>query len=121
MSRILVVDDQPMIAALLADWLDELGHETIGPAYNAASALALIEADAPDAAIIDVSLGKETGYPIAEHLERLNVPFAFATGHADEGLIPNFAHRPVMPKPFDFEALRGVVGEMLPQAVPQVR
>jgi CheY-like chemotaxis protein len=117
MSRILVVDDEPMVAALLADWLEELGHETIGPAYNAASALAMISAGTPDAAIVDVSLGRETGYPIAERLHKLDVPFAFATGHAEESLSPQFTGRRIIAKPFDFEALRTVVDEMIGSSI----
>ncbi len=85
MSRILVVDDEPMISMLLADWLDELGHETLGPSHDAASALALIEASPPDAAIVDVSLGAESGYRVAECLAKRNIPFVFATGHTKSG------------------------------------
>ena len=113
MSRILIVDDEPMIAALLADWLVELGYEPLGPSRNIASALALIEATPPDAAIIDLSLGAESGYPVAEALAKRKIPFVFATGYGDGGVIPRFAGTRVLVKPFDFAALETAVGEMI--------
>ena len=48
--RILIVDDEPMISMLLEDWVEELGHEVVGPARDVASALALIGPASPDAA-----------------------------------------------------------------------
>ena len=61
--RVLIVEDEPMISLLLEDWLNELGHEVVGPARDSRSALALIGSASPDAAIVDVSLRGETGYP----------------------------------------------------------
>ncbi|MGA9767237.1 MAG: response regulator [Rhodomicrobium sp.] len=117
MSRILVVDDEPMITLLLGGWLDELGHEMAGPTHNAASALALIEASPPDAAIVDVSLGAETGYPVAESLAKRNIPFVFATGHSATDLPPGFAGRNVLTKPFDFACVRAAVSELIGEIV----
>ena len=74
MSRILIVDDEPMIAMMLADWVSELGHEAVGPSHNAHAALALIAESSPDAAIVDVSLGEGSGYPVAECLTERNIP-----------------------------------------------
>ena len=58
MARILIVDDEPLIAAMMEEWLSELGHIVGGPAHNLARALELAESDF-DAAIVDVSLGKD--------------------------------------------------------------
>jgi CheY-like chemotaxis protein len=113
MPRVLVVDDEPMIALLLGDWLGELGHEVLGPARNAAQALALIEAKRPDAAIVDVSLGRETGYPVAERLTKLGVPFVFATGRAEGTLQAPFTDAPIMCKPFDYAAVEAAIAQML--------
>jgi|SRR5271165_5213197 len=109
MSRILVVDDEPMIAMLLEDWLIELGHEIVGPAHSASSALALLETASPDAAIVDVSLGDESGYPVAECLSKRKIPFVFATGYGQANLMPPFAGTRVLTKPFDFSALRSAL------------
>ncbi len=116
MARILIVDDEPMIALLLEDWLTELGHEVVGPARNVTSALALIGSAALDAAIVDVTLGKETGYPIAERLAERNIPFVFATGHAEGSLPPPFAGAPMLTKPFDFAAVQAAVARMTGKA-----
>jgi len=113
MPRILVVDDEPMISTLLADWLEELGYQILGPSGNVKSALILIEASPPDAAIIDVSLGSESGYPIADCLAKSKIPFVFATGRAEGSLDPRFAGARVLVKPFDFAAVQTVVGEMI--------
>jgi CheY-like chemotaxis protein len=116
MARILIVDDEPMISLLLEDWLGELGHETVGPARSVATALDLIGAQPPDVAIVDVSLGRETGFPIAERLSRLGIPFVFATGQAEGTLPPPFSDAPMLSKPFDFAAVEGAIARMLGKA-----
>ena len=58
MAKILIVDDEPLITAMLEDWLSELGHDVVGPAHNLAKALELAKSEI-DAAIVDVSLGKD--------------------------------------------------------------
>lgn len=113
MPRILIVDDEPMIALLMEDWLGELGHDVAGPARDVASALALIGSAPLDAAIVDVTLGKETGYPIAERLAERKIPFVFATGRAEGSLQPPFADAPMLTKPFDFAAVQAAIAKML--------
>ena len=83
MTRILVIEDEPLIAMLLVDWLRELGYDPIGPASTVAKALDLIVGSAPDAAIVDVSLNGESCHPVAEALRERDIPFVFATGHAE--------------------------------------
>lgn len=113
MARILIVDDEPMIAAMLQDWVAELGHEPAGPVSDVRSALALIESAAPDAAIVDISLRGETGYPVANRLAEGKIPFFFATGYAQDSLPPPFTGAPVISKPFDFAAFQAAVAEMI--------
>ena len=104
MARVLIVDDEPMIALLLADWLNELGHAVVGPARNVTSALALIGSAAPDAAIVDVTLGKETGYPIAMRLKELKSP-SFSRQAAPRAACRLLSkERPALAKPFHFAA-----------------
>jgi CheY-like chemotaxis protein len=114
--RILIVDDEPMISLLLEDWLDELGHEVVGPARNVASALALIGTTPPDAAIVDVSLRGENSYPIAERLSERKIPFVFATGHAEGSLPPPFENAPMLSKPFDCAAVQEAIARMAENA-----
>ena len=100
--RILIVDDEPLIAALLEDWLLELGYQVAGPACSVADALAILAGGGIDGAILDVTLGRETSYPVAEELRRLAVPFVFATGHSADHLEPEFQDAVTLAKPFDF-------------------
>jgi|SRR5579872_7414327 len=113
MPRILVLDDDALISVMLQDWLDELGHQTLGPAATAAAALALIADAPPDAAILDLSVGQEMSYPVAEALRARRIPFAFATGYGSGGLPPPFADIPVLVKPFDFEAMKAMLTQLL--------
>ena len=98
--RILVVEDEPLVAMLEEDLLVEAGAQVVGPAPSVAQALALIGDGDLDAAVLDVNLGKETVFPVAERLAALGVPFVFVTGYGSQGLIPAFANRPVIQKPF---------------------
>ena len=67
MPRILVVDDEPLISMLVENWLDELGCEVVGPARSVADGLALAGGQL-DGAILDVNLGGDTCYPLANAL-----------------------------------------------------
>jgi CheY-like chemotaxis protein len=113
MPRILVLDDEPLIAMMLRDWLEELGCETLGPAHSVGSALAFIAGDPLDAAILDVSLGHENCYPVADALMKLGIPMAFATGHGGQEIDPRFKDALVLSKPFGFEAVKRVVDRLI--------
>ena len=112
MARILIVDDEPLITVMMEDWLSELGHVVVGPAYNLAQALELAAADI-DAAILDVSLGKDNSYPLADALIARRLPFALATGHGREGLAPKYQDKPTLTKPFEFAAFRGAIDQLI--------
>lgn len=113
MPRILVVDDEPLIAMLLGDWLEELGCDMIGPAESVGTALDFTGSMTLDGAILDVTLGHETSYPVAEALRERAVPFAFATGHDGSDLDDRFKGAPLLPKPFDFAQVKAVVAALL--------
>jgi DNA-binding response OmpR family regulator len=114
MARILIVDDEPLIAMMAEDWLDELGHSALGPAHDLDGALVLAECDV-DAAILDLTLGAQDSYPVAARLRELGVPFAFATGHGREFLKPDFKDALQLQKPFEFETFRSVVEALTAQ------
>src|ERR1017187_7114902 len=113
MPRILLLDDEPLIAMMVADWLTEIGCETVGPADTVAAALQLIEEAGPDGAILDVSLGSGNSFAVAETLRRRGIPFAFATGHGADKLALGFADSLILSKPFDFAAVKGFVSRLL--------
>ncbi len=112
MASILLVEDEPLVSAITEEWIIELGHGVVGPAANLATALELA-ATPINGAIIDVSLGRQSGYPVAELLAARGVPFVFATGYGQDGLDPAWRGRPTLIKPFDFDSFRAAVEGML--------
>ncbi len=112
MAKILIVDDEPLITVLIEDWLWELGHEVIGPAHNLARALALANSEI-DAAIVDVTLGKENSYPLVDALNGRDVPLALATGHGQDGIEPRYRGHSILRKPFDFATFRRTIDELV--------
>jgi DNA-binding NtrC family response regulator len=113
MSRVLVLDDEPLIAMMVEDWLAELGHETVGPARTVAAAIALIEQGGLDAAILDLSVDGEPSYAVAAILAARSVPFAFATGHGTGRLAAPYDSVPMLGKPFDLDGVRAIVARLV--------
>jgi len=112
-QRILIVEDEAMIAMLIEDMLDELGCVAVGPAYNAKQALELIEAGRFDAAILDVNLGGQRTTPVAESLASKGIPFCFATGYGRGGLTEEFGKHIVLTKPFNQRDLEGALRRLI--------
>jgi CheY-like chemotaxis protein len=88
-KRLLVVEDDYMIAAELVRALEDQGATVVGPAGSVADALALIStAAALDGGVLDINLGGELIYPVADALRERGTPFVFATGY-DAWVIPD--------------------------------
>ncbi|MBC7985691.1 MAG: response regulator [Sphingomonadaceae bacterium] len=85
-KRILVVEDEPLIAMMVEDMLHDFGAIVIGPAASVAEALALIEEAVLDAALLDVNLRGERSDAVADALEARGVPFALATGYGESAV-----------------------------------
>lgn len=103
--RILVVEDDMMIAMLIEDVLGDHGCRIVGPASRVATAMQLIAEEALDIALLDVNLNGEDSYPVAEELARLGVPFVFATGYGAGSVRQGYAPCAVLQKPFDPDEL----------------
>jgi len=112
LARILIVDDEPLIAMLVEAWIVDMGHEPVGPAYSLAEASALLDARL-DAAIIDLTLGHESGRPIAEALAARGTPFLYATGQSEAQLDALPPAAGVLLKPYSFEAFEAALHTML--------
>ncbi len=95
-ARILVVEDEALVALQLQSDLETAGHQVVGPARSLKHGLVLAGQAQIDAALLDVRLGNDTSEAIAEQLIARNIPFAFATGYADCSMLP--AHLRTAPK-----------------------
>ena len=111
-GRILIVEDEPLIAEMLMDWVLELGCELAGPVASNDAGLALLAEGNVRAAILDITVTDGHTYPIAKQLQKLGVPFAFATGHGSESIDPKFRDVPILQKPFDFDAFASVIASL---------
>lgn len=113
--RVLVIEDDGLIALDISDTLDELGYVVVGPMRTVESALTTIDNEVVDVALLDVNLRNgETSYPIAEVLSQRGVPFAFLTGYGEADLDGSFRDRPVISKPIDEKTLSETLRKLLP-------
>ena len=103
--RVLVVEDDYLIAQLLDEMLRSTGCVVLGPLPRLADALDAAKRETCDAAVLDINLGGEQVYPVAEILSGRNVPFVFVTGYADEALPREYAGQPRLGKPFKAQQL----------------
>ena len=100
--RILVVEDNFLIAEELRDLLSRRGCEVVGPASRVGQGLDLASHNDLSGAVLDINLGEEDCFPIAAALRERHVPFFFLTGYGDRASIPApYAEVPMLPKPVD--------------------
>ena len=111
---VLVVEDEAIISFLLEDMLAELGAAEVRLASNVAGALGLVAQRVPDIAVLDVNLGGERVYPVAEALETAGAAFLFTTGYGRSGLDPRWNARTVVQKPFTIEAIAAALSALTP-------
>jgi CheY-like chemotaxis protein len=110
-KRILIAEDEVLIAMGIADKVTDRGGKVIGPVASVERALELIASEVIDGAILNVNLQDSDSYPIADALIRRHIPFVFATGYSE--LPPRFAHVRHFKKPAlggdIFDALEGEI------------
>ena len=105
--RILVVEDEPLIAMMLEDFLDMLGHRLAGIVDSVDGALAAIDGGELDAAILDINLrGGETSWPVAEVLAGHGIPFVLATGGTGDSIVEAHRNCPTLTKPFTIDGVK---------------
>jgi len=98
--RILIVEDEMLVAMNIEDMLLDLGHEVAGIASRLEPALALAAEGEFDLALLDVNLAGQASFPVAAILRGRGLPFLFATGYGVKGLVEEFRSSPVLQKPF---------------------
>jgi len=109
-KKVLIVEDEPLIAMMIENFLEALDHEVAGVADSVKSAIDIIALGGVEVAILDRNLrAGETSVPIAEELERLGIPFIVASGGGIAEDPPVFCGRPVLPKPFTLSSMEKVL------------
>lgn len=105
-KSILIVEDEPLIAMMLEDFLDSLGHNVVGTCETVGEALSRIETGDFDLAILDVQLKDgEKIWPVADRLKEMGKPFVLATGGHVEPPPAAHADAPVLSKPYTVDAI----------------
>ncbi|MBU6373205.1 MAG: response regulator [Alphaproteobacteria bacterium] len=112
--RILIVEDVALVAMDLELQARDAGWDVMGPASRIAEALALIQHDTPDAALLDVQLGRELVTPVARALRARGVAIVFGSGHKACGMLPpDLQDTPCLDKPFTFADVERALAPMV--------
>jgi CheY-like chemotaxis protein len=107
-NSVLLVEDEAIVAMMMADALASLGFRVVGPCNTVEEALAAKTQNHIDAAILDVNLRGALVYPLAETLDEEGIPLAFVTGYGAENIDARFSHVPLLQKPINAEDLRNL-------------
>lgn len=102
---VLVVEDNRLIAADLAMAVEACGCAVVGPMTAVAEGLALLERQRPDGALLDVALGAEWVWPLADRLAACGIPFVFVSAYGVAEFPPRFRQHPRLMKPATLDAL----------------
>jgi two-component SAPR family response regulator len=116
--HVLVVEDEYVIAQMIADILEQAGCVVIGPAPALHSARELIGRTRIDSGLLDINLNGEMVFPLAEQLEQLKVPFVFITGYGSISFPERFRDCPSVAKPFTSDRLLRVLTTTISMAAP---
>jgi PAS domain S-box-containing protein len=109
--KILLVEDEALIGIMMRDVLVDLGFAVVGPIADIRRALSVAREDQLGGAILDINLGGEPIYPVADALALRGVPFVFVTGYSADGIDRRYTHVPVLEKPIQPEMLRRLFAE----------
>ncbi len=115
--RILVVEDEPLVAMMVGRLVTSLGYDVVGPCPNLATALAAINGEPFAGALLDINLDGELVYSVAEVLSERQIPFLFMTGYASERIERRFSGIPVLQKPLDASSLKQILEAQLERPV----
>ena len=115
--KVLVVEDEYLVATLMEDMLESAGCVVAGPIPRLAQALDAASSEACDVAVLDINLAGERVYPVADILARRSVPFVFVTGYGANTLPPEHAGRPRLCKPFRMAELLSAISDVVKPGV----
>ncbi|MEO8777548.1 MAG: response regulator [Rhodanobacter sp.] len=109
--RVLIVEDEIMVSMMLEDRLENAGYCVLA-ATNLGDALKLAREELIDVAVLDVNLGGQCSFPVADALRKRGIAFTFASGYGVEGLPPEYRDEAVLQKPYDTRALLGLLASL---------
>ena len=107
--RILIIEDETMIAMMLEDTLQQAGAAVLGPVGTLALAFELLRRDPPDLVLLDLQLGQDSAVSVAEWLHQRGIPFIICTGFGDPGLPAGVMPVKVLTKPLDIDELLAAI------------
>jgi CheY-like chemotaxis protein len=107
--RVLVVEDEVLVAMLIEDMLSDLGFDVLGPVTRLTRALEMAREEVFDIALLDVNLASEQSFPVAHALQERNIPFIFATGYGLKGIDERFHGAITLQKPFEAHQLERAI------------
>ncbi|MDO9503141.1 response regulator [Falsiroseomonas sp.] len=110
--RVLVIEDEALVAMLVEDALLDAGFQVLGPAATVEEALRFLEGERPDAVVLDLNLAGETSTPVADLLAARGIPYVIATGYGASGLPPGHQNAMVLAKPYDPGELIAMLGRL---------
>ena len=110
--RVLIVEDEVLLALHLEDLLTALGHEVVAQATRIDMAMELAREGDIDFAILDINVAGTKSFPVADILHQRGIPFAFATGYGAEGLADGYRDCPALRKPYAQEDLERTLAQI---------
>jgi CheY-like chemotaxis protein len=110
-NRVLILEDEALVAMAMNDLMTELGFTVVGPFGKMQDAMAELKKGGVDAAMLDINLGGQLVYPLADVLLSEGVPFVFVTGYEAESIDRRFANVPVLQKPLERQSLQRIFRE----------
>lgn len=110
--KVLVVEDEALVAMLVEDALLDAGFQVLGPAATVEEALSLLNGERPDAVVLGLNLAGETSTPVADLLASRGIPYVIATGYGASGLPPGHQQAMVLAKPYDPGELISMLGRL---------
>ncbi len=111
--RVLVVEDEWLIADMIARTLDEAGYRVVGPVPTAAQAIATLDAQGCDAALVDLNLSGDKSYAVIDRLRALGIPHLLVTGYGADDLPEAYRACAMIGKPAELDALLETLAVML--------
>ena len=112
-TRILILEDEALIAMDVRETLEREGFEVVGPFDRVMAAMVAVNGIKIDGAILDVAIGNEQAYEVAEALTAANIPFVWATAYERSDLPAQYRTQPCLQKPFDTAELTNTLRRAL--------